>query len=95
MLFSEMAHTKNDKDKILARISRLQGQLTGLRRGVEEEKNCGEVLHTLSAIKGALNGLMLELIEGHIRHHVIEAEGDESPAEAAEDLIAVLRKYLK
>ena len=94
-----MAHTKQQKPHLLARIRRLQGQLEGLRRAVDEDKECNEVLHTLAAFRGAINSLMLEVLEGHIRHHVMEAEGehhlDQSPVEAAEELIDVLRKYLR
>ncbi|MCB1095984.1 MAG: metal/formaldehyde-sensitive transcriptional repressor [Verrucomicrobiales bacterium] len=94
-----MAHTQKEKPHLLARIRRLQGQLEGLRRSVEEDKECNEVLHTLAAFRGAINGLMLEILEGHIRHHVMN-DGEagshaEDPIEAAEELIDVLRKYLR
>lgn len=91
-----MAHTQKDKPHLLARIRRLQGQLDGLYRAVDSERDCEEVLHTLAAFRGAINGLMLEVLEGHIRHHVV-ANGDDAhrPIEAAEDLIDVLRKYLR
>ncbi len=51
--------------------------------------------HTLAAFRGAINSLMMEVMEGHIRHHLMDA-GDhgESPDDAAEALIGVLRKYL-
>lgn len=91
-----MAHTKQQKPHLLARIRRLQGQLEGLRRAIDEDKDCGEVLHTLAAFRGAINSLMMEVLEGHIRHHVMgPGDEDESPAEAAEELIDVLRKYLR
>jgi len=96
-----MAHTQKDKPKLLARIRRLQGQLEGLRRAVEEEKDCDEILHTLAAFRGATNGLMLEVIEGHIRHHVMDhhhdghEEGGHAHNDSAEELIEVLRKYLR
>ena len=91
-----MAHTTKDKKSLLARIGRLEGQLRGVRRAIEEEKDCGEVLHALAAFRGATNGLMLVLLEGHIRHHVIEdGHEGETAEEAGEELIEVLRKYLK
>ncbi len=93
-----MAHTQKDKPHLLARIRRLQGQLEGLRKAVDEEKDCEEVLHTLAAFRGAINGLMLEVLEGHIRHHIVTPDEDDKhhdPVEAAEDLIDVLRKYLR
>ncbi len=91
-----MAHTKENKPHLLARIRRLQGQLEGVRVAVEQEKDCSDVLHTLAAFRGAINSLMLEVLEGHIRHHVMEdAKDGHDPAEAAEELIDVLRKYLR
>lgn len=93
-----MAHIKSQKARLLARIRRLQGQLAGLHRAIDEERDCSEILHTLSAFRGAANGLLLEVLEGHIRHHIIDdGTGDvhEDPAEAAEELIRVLKTYLK
>lgn len=91
-----MAHLKAQKKKLLARVDRLQGQLRGLRRSIDEDEPCGEVLHTLAAFRGAINGLMLELLEDHIRHHVVEPDEDgHGPEEGAEELIVALRKYLK
>jgi|GEM_PF-27279 DNA-binding FrmR family transcriptional regulator len=93
-----MAHTQKDKPRLLARIRRLQGQLEGLHRAIDEGKDCGDVLHTLSAFRGAVNGLMLEVLEGHIRHHIMsdgEFHEPRNSGEGAEELIAVLRKYLR
>lgn len=93
-----MAHTQKDKPKLLARIRRLQGQLEGLHRAIDEGKDCSDVLHTLSAFRGAVNGLMLEVLEGHIRHHIMsdgEFHEPHNPGEGAEELIGVLRKYLR
>ena len=92
-----MAHTQKDKPHLLARIRRLQGQLEGVRKAIEEEKDCGDVLHALAAFRGAINGLMLEVLEGHIRHHVMSGEEKDhhhDSIDAAEQLIDVLRKYL-
>lgn len=96
-----MAHVQQDKPKLLARIRRLQGQLEGLRRAVDEERDCDEILHTLAAFRGATNGLMVEVIEGHIRHHIMDRDHDHrrgkgrARRDPAEELIDVLRRYLR
>ncbi len=61
-----IAHTARDKNKLLDRIKRIQGQLNGVEKAVEEERDCGEVLLTLAACRGAMNSLMAEILEGHV-----------------------------
>lgn len=93
-----MGHTQKTKPHLLARIRRLQGQLEGLRQAINSDKECSDVLHTLAAFRGAINGLMLEVLEGHIRHHVMSDDKEDEahhPIDAAEELIDVLRKYLR
>jgi DNA-binding FrmR family transcriptional regulator len=92
-----VAHTIRDKTKLLHRIRRIKGQLEAAERAVEEEQDCSVVLHTLAACRGALNGLVAEVIEGHIRHHVVnpDTEPTSEQARAAQQLIDVVRAYLK
>jgi FrmR/RcnR family transcriptional regulator, repressor of frmRAB operon len=83
-----MAHTSKDKTKLLSRVRRIRGQV---------EHECSTVLQLMAACRGALNGLMAEVMEGHIRFHVLAPnDGKKSPqTEAAEELIDVVRAYLK
>lgn len=92
-----MAHTSRDKDKLLKRVNRIRGQLNGLAQALEEERDCGEVLLTLAACRGAMNSLMAEILEGHIRSHLLptNAKAGSEEVEAAEELIEVIRRYLK
>ena len=92
-----MAHTSRDKKKLLDRIKRIRGQLNGIEKAVEEERDCGDVLLTLAACRGALNSLMAEILEGHVRHHVLQQPGapSQESQHAAEELIEVIRRYLK
>jgi DNA-binding FrmR family transcriptional regulator len=64
---------------------------------LNEEHECADVLPLVAACRGALNGLMAELIEGHIRFHVLAPNGRKgaTQAEAAQELIEVVRTYLK
>jgi DNA-binding FrmR family transcriptional regulator len=86
-----MAHTIRDKKKLLDRIKRIRGQLNGLEKAVEEERDCGQVLLTLAACRGAMNSLMAEIMEGHVRFHLLSPDG----AGAAEEVIEVIKRYLK
>jgi FrmR/RcnR family transcriptional regulator, repressor of frmRAB operon len=93
----DMAHTSRDKKKLLHRINRIRGQLNGIATALEAERDCGEVLLTLASCRGAMNSLMAEILEGHIRFHLLPANakpGSEE-ADAAEELIEVINRYLK
>lgn len=92
-----MSHIHKTKAKLLNRVRRLRGQIEAIERAVEEERDCAEVLHQVAAVRGAIGGLMVEVLEDHIRHHVIdpEHEPDTTKAEGAADLIDVVRTYLK
>jgi DNA-binding FrmR family transcriptional regulator len=92
-----MAHTTREKEKLLMRVRRIRGQLEAIERTLGEEHECADVLQLVAGCRGALNGLMSELIEGHIRFHVLAPNGRKSApqAEAAEELIEVVRAYLK
>ena len=92
-----MAHVIQNKKKLLARISRIRGQINGIEKAQNEGRECGEVLLTLAACRGAMNALMAEILEGHVRLHLMQADSkkDVSTAEAAEELIEVIKRYLK
>ena len=91
-----MAHTIKGKKPLLARVRRIKGQAEALERALEQETECAAVLQQIAAIRGAVNGLMAEVLEGHIREHLGAA--DISPAQRQDDLdlvVASLRSYLK
>jgi DNA-binding FrmR family transcriptional regulator len=91
-----MAHTIQNKKKLLSRISRIRGQINGIERALNEERECGEVLLTLAACRGAMNALMAEILEGHVRLHLSAADAPkQSRAAAGEELIEVIKRYLK
>ena len=92
-----MAHTIADKQKLLNRVRRLRGQIDAIERAVESETGCTEVMRLLTASRGAINGIMAEVVEDHIHMHMID-EGrkpSRSETEAADELIDVLRSYIK
>jgi FrmR/RcnR family transcriptional regulator, repressor of frmRAB operon len=92
-----MAHTKKDQEKLLLRIRKIRGQLDAIERALVDEAECADVLQLMAACRGALNGLMAEVIEGHIRFHVLSPDATTTSPElqAAEELIDVVRTYLK
>ena len=92
-----MAHVIQNKKKLLASISRIRGQINGIEKALNEERECGEILLTLAACRGAINALMAEILEGHVRLHLFQADSEKSPdtASAAEELIEVIKRYLK
>ncbi|MFW7341470.1 metal/formaldehyde-sensitive transcriptional repressor [Pollutimonas sp. H1-120] len=91
-----MAHTVKDKNRLLARVQRIHGQTAALKAAIEAENECLGILQQIAAIRGAVHGLMVQVLEGQIREH-IAAEGL-SAAEREQEvsqLAAVLRSYLK
>jgi DNA-binding FrmR family transcriptional regulator len=89
-------HTIHDKKRLIARVRRIRGQLEAVERALEEELGCSEVLQTVTSARGALNGLVSELIEGHIRTHVVDADrASAQQRQAVEELVQVVRAYVK
>lgn len=91
-----MSHTSSDK-KLMARVKRLKGQIEAIERALNDEAPCGEVLNLVASVRGAVNGLTVELIEDHVREHVSNPDTDANAerAQGAADLIQVIRTYLK
>jgi DNA-binding FrmR family transcriptional regulator len=91
-----MAHTTRDKEKLLIRVRRIRGQVDAIERALESEEECSGVLQLMAACRGALNGLMAEVMEGHVRFHVLSPKQRKNSAQsqAAEELISVVRAYL-
>ena len=92
-----VAHTTREKSKLIARVRRIRGQIEAVERALEAETGCADVLQLIASVRGAMNGLMAEVIEDHIRMHVVDParEVDPDRARGAEELIDVVRTYLK
>ena len=86
----------NDKQKLLSRIKRLAGQIDAVQRSVTDGDECADILMLLAAIRGGVNSLMAEILEDHVRLHILHPDrGGGSPQELTEDLISLIRAYLK
>ena len=91
-----MPHTLKDKKQLLMRVRRIKGQAEALEKNLDQASECSAVLQQIAAIRGAVNGLMLEVLEGHLRDHL--GTHDLPEAQRQEDLeqvVSVLRSYLK
>lgn len=92
-----MTHTIRDKGRLLARVRRIRGQIEALERALTAEQGCAAVLQQIAAIRGAMSGLMTEVIEEHVQTH-IAGPGVTSDAErerGARELVEVVRAYLR
>jgi DNA-binding FrmR family transcriptional regulator len=92
-----MAHTIREKQKLLTRVRRMRGQVEAIERALESEANCEQVLHLIAGVRGAMAGLMAEVVEDHVRSHLVDQEKHPGAlnAEATHQLMDVIRTYLK
>ncbi|MBN9533234.1 MAG: metal/formaldehyde-sensitive transcriptional repressor [Alphaproteobacteria bacterium] len=91
-----MAHTIREKTKLLNRVRRIRGQMDAIERALENEAGCAAVLQLIAGARGAINGLMGEVIEDHIAMHLAaDALSSQQRKEGAIELIDVVRAYLK
>ena len=90
-------HADREKSKLLARVRRIKGQIEALERAVEGEAESEKLLHLIAAARGSISGLMGEVVEHHIRHHL--ADDPEQPGilkpEAQQALIDIIHSYVK
>ncbi len=92
-----MAHTIEDKTKLLQRVRRLRGQVDAIERALQADADCSKVMQLTVSVRGAANSLMAELLEDHIRMHVSDPQRDRDRqrARGSKHLIDVVHAYLK
>lgn len=101
-----MGHTIKGKKPLLARVKRIQGQAAAIARALEEGEECMAVLQQIAAIRGAVNGLMAEVLEGHLREHLLlphhqttqtqaVPEADPARQQEVDQVMRIVRSYLK
>jgi FrmR/RcnR family transcriptional regulator, repressor of frmRAB operon len=96
-MWPAMTHTVREKQRLLARVRRIRGQVEAIERALDGEAGCEQVMHLIAGVRGAIAGLMAEVVEDHVRTHLVDAEKYPRAlnAEAAEQLLEVVRTYLK
>jgi FrmR/RcnR family transcriptional regulator, repressor of frmRAB operon len=92
-----MSHTIREKHKLLSRVRRIRGQVEALERTLASEAGCEKVMHQIVGIRGAVSGLMAEVVEDHVRNHLVSPRrnGVALDPQAAEQLIDVMHTYLR
>ena len=91
-----MSHIVKANKPLLARVRRIQGQTKALEKALQQEGDCAAILQQIAAIRGAVNGLMAQVLEGHVRAHLgADQEPPEQRAQDVEQVVGVLRSYLR
>lgn len=90
-----MSHLRDD-EALVKRVRRIAGQVAAIERALIGDADCATTLHLVAAARGAMNGLMDQIIEAHLRAHVAgPGLRDDERAQGAEELIAAIRRYAK
>jgi DNA-binding FrmR family transcriptional regulator len=91
-----MTHVAREKTKLLNRLKRIRGQLEAIERAVDQDVECARVLQQATSCRGALEGFIAEVIEDHIREHMIDPgmPKDDARVQAAEALVEIVHAYL-
>jgi len=91
-----MNHVAKEKAKLLNRLKRIRGQIEAIERAVEAEGECARILQQATSCRGALDGFIGEVIEDHVREHMIDPDAprDDPRTLAAEELVDIVHAYL-
>ena len=83
------------KDQLRGRLKRIEGQVRGVERMVEDDRYCIDVITQISAIQAALDKVALGLLDGHARHCVVEGQGDGSPEQLTDELMGAVGRLMR
>ena len=84
-----------NKEKVKNRLRRINGQISGIERMVEEERYCIDILTQISAAQAAIDKVSLALLDEHTRHCVVGAESAEAREEKTEEMMEAVGRLLK
>ncbi|WP_421556813.1 metal/formaldehyde-sensitive transcriptional repressor [Pseudomonas kitaguniensis] len=91
-----MGHTRSSKDNLLKRVKRIAGQIQAIERALDSDDDCSKTLLLVASTRGAINGLMDEIIEDHAREHVANPTlSNEERAKGVDELLEAIRRYSK
>lgn len=89
-----MGHITANSDALLKRVRRIAGQVAAIERSIQGHAECGAILHLIAATRGAMNGLLDEVMEAHVREHLAAPDlSDDDRARAADEVIEAFRRY--
>ncbi|OWT75360.1 MULTISPECIES: metal/formaldehyde-sensitive transcriptional repressor [unclassified Achromobacter] len=88
-------HTIRDKAKLLARVRRIKGQVAALESQLDQEEDCGAILQQAAAVRGAVNGFMSTIIEGHLHDHVVHEPDVNQRQHDLDIVMQAIKSYLK
>jgi DNA-binding FrmR family transcriptional regulator len=89
-----MPHTTREKEKLMARVRRISGQIKAIEKALDDEQEASSIMQLIASCRGALNGLMSELMEGHLKEHVADQKNIGKRKIAADELLEILKTYL-
>jgi FrmR/RcnR family transcriptional regulator, repressor of frmRAB operon len=97
MGYDAAMHTQREKEKLLSRVRRIAGQVRAVETALTEGAECSAVLHALTAARGAMHSLIVEVLEDHVRSHILDpdAKPGTSKARATQELLDVMQSYLR
>ncbi|AHG62311.1 metal/formaldehyde-sensitive transcriptional repressor [Advenella mimigardefordensis] len=91
-----MSHLHVNNDDLLKRVRRIAGQVQAIERALQAKADCGKTLHLVAATRGALNGLLEQIIEEHAQFHVANPDlSDEQRQQGVKELLKAIRQYSK
>jgi DNA-binding FrmR family transcriptional regulator len=90
-------HTQREKEKLLSRVRRIAGQIKAVETALTNGAECSDVLHALTAARGAMNSLIVEVLQDHVRFHILDPDTrpGTSKARATQELFEAMRSYLR
>ena len=83
------------KDQLSKRLRRIEGQVRGIQKMIDEDRYCIDVLTQISAIQAALDKVALGLLDGHARHCVIDGHGEGEPKQLTDELMAAVARLMR
>jgi len=84
-----------DKDKLSGRLRRIEGQVRGVEKMIEDDRYCIDVVTQISAIQAALDKVALGLLDDHARHCVVGGRASGSPDELTDELMAAVGRLVR
>nr|ARO45484.1 hypothetical protein [Pseudomonas syringae pv. actinidiae] len=87
---------RSSKDNLLKRVKRIAGQIQAIERALDSDDDCSKTLLLVASTRGAINGLMDEIIEDHAREHVANPTlSNDERAKGVDELLEAIRRYSK